>query len=309
MKFLAWRLASTAVALLFLTLLVFALMRVAPGGPFSDDLRAESPEVLKNLRAKYRLDDSLPTQYLRYLGDLLTGDLGMSMRYGGRTVVEIIADKLPVSLQIGAAALLLGLALGILLGALAALRHGSVLSDAVAVGTALGISLPALVVAPLLAYLFGYHLRWLPPAGWSTAAHAVLPVITLAIPLTARIACLTRAGMLDVLGQEFIRTARAKGLSTFTIVTRHALRPSLFPVVSFLAPAAAAVLTGSVVVEKIFQIPGLGPDFVTAALARDYTLVMGIALLYSVMLGAFNFLADVAYVMLDPRVRLTRREA
>ncbi len=308
-KFLARRLASTAIALLLLILFLFCLMRLAPGGPFSDDEKVASPEVLRNLRAKYRLDDPVHVQFLRYLGDLLRGDLGISMRYPDRTVTEIIAAKLPVSIQIGAIALLLALAVGISLGSLAALRHRTLLDSTIAGGTAFGLSLPTVVVAPLLACLFGLYLHWLPVAGWSSPVHAILPVVTLAIPLSARFARLMRAGMLDVLSQDFIRTARAKGLSTFTIVVRHAMRPAVFPVVSYLAPAAAAVLTGSVVVEKIFRIPGLGPDFVNAALARDYTLVMGIAILYSVMLAAFNLMADVAYAVLDPRVRLQEGRA
>jgi oligopeptide transport system permease protein len=279
-------------------------MRVAPGGPFSDDEKAVSPEVLQNLRAKYRLDDPVHVQFLRYLGDLLHGDLGISMHHPDRTVTEIIAAKLPVSIQIGAIALLLALTIGISLGSLAALRHQTLIDSAIAGGTALGLSLPTVVVAPLLAWLFGLYLHWLPVAGWNSPIHAVLPVITLAVPFSARFARLMRVSMLDVLSQDFIRTARAKGLSTFTIVVRHAMRPAVFPVVSYLAPAAAAVLTGSVVVEKIFGIPGLGPDFVNAALARNYTLVMGIAILYSAMLAAFNLMADFAYALLDPRVRL-----
>lgn len=303
-RFLARRLASTVIALLLLVFFIFCLMRIAPGGPFSDDEKIASPEVLRNLRAKYRLDDPVHIQFLRYLGDLLRGDLGISMRYPDRTVTEIIAAKLPVSIQIGAVALVLALAIGISLGSLAALRHRTLIDSAIAAGMALGLSLPTVVIAPLLAYLFALYLRWLPVTGWGSPVHMVLPVIALAIPFSARFARLMRAGMLDVLSQDFIRTARAKGLSTFTIVVRHAMRPAVFPVVSYLAPAAAAVLTGSVVVEKIFRIPGLGPDFVNAALARDYTLVMGIAILYSVMLAVFNLMADITYALLDPRVRL-----
>lgn len=306
LRFVARRLALAVPVLLAIATLTFFAMRLAPGGPFDAERRLP-PAVLANIEARYRLDRPLAEQYLRYLGHLLRGDLGPSFRYPDRTVGELIALGLPVSVTLGAAALALALAIGIPAGVVAAVRHNRP-ADHLAMGLAMtGVSLPNFVLGPLLILLFALVLRWLPVAGWGSWRHLVLPAVTLGLYYAAYIARLTRAGMLEVIRQDFIRTARAKGAPERRVVGRHALRLALLPVVSYLGPAAAKVLTGSVVVETIFAVPGIGRYFVTAALNRDYTMVLGTALFFSAFLVAFNLLVDLAYGWLDPRIRETER--
>lgn len=290
--------------LMLVIVLAFLMVHAAPGGPF-DDERVLPADVAANIKAAYHLDEPLPAQFARYVSGLLRGDLGPSYRYRDYTVAELIGAGFPLSLQIGALAMALALLLGISTGTAAALRQGTMLDRIVMSFAMTGISIPVFVVAPVLVLLLAVKLQWL-PAGWSGATGAakfVLPVITLALPQIAYIARLTRASMIDVLGQDFIRTARAQGLGTTTLVRVHALKPAMLPVLSYLGPAIAAVLTGSVVVEEVFGIPGLGQFFVRGALNRDYTLVLGIVIFYATLIIALNLLVDLLYGALDPRVR------
>lgn len=299
------RMAGALPTLFLLVTAAFFLVRFAPGGPF-DYERALPPEIEANLLAQYHLDEPLWQQYGRYLGDMLQGDLGPSFQYRDYRVSELIADGLPVSMLLGGLAMLLALLLGVTAGMLAALKHSRWPDQAVMGLSMTGISIPNFVLAPLLILSFAVYFDWLPAGGWNGAAPAnlVLPVITLALPLVAYIARLTRSSLLDVLGSDYIRTARAKGLGQATILFRHALKPTLLPVISYLGPAAAAVMTGSVVVEQIFGIPGVGRFFVQGALNRDYTLVLGVVVFYGALVILFNLLVDICYALLDPRVRL-----
>jgi len=297
------RLLSAIPTLLVLLALSFALIRVAPGGPF-DAEKQIPPEIQERLNAVYHLDEPLYQQFGRYLGGLLHGDFGPSFQYKDYTVTELIAAGFPVSLKLGGLAMVLALLVGISIGTLAALRQNS-RTDHVVMGAAMtGISIPNFVLAPLLVLLFAVTLRWLPAGGLGGWRNLVLPVISLALPQIAYIARLTRGSMIEVLRSDFIRTARAQGLPTLEIILGHALKPALVPIVSYLGPATAGIITGSVVIEQIFGVPGLGRYFVQGALNRDYTLVMGIVVFYGVLIIAFNFLVDLAYRWLDPRVKL-----
>jgi oligopeptide transport system permease protein len=298
------RLAGALPTLLVIVTAAFFLMRLAPGGPF-DDEQTLAPEIAANLEAAYGLDQPVLVQYRNYLGGLLRGDLGPSFRYKDFDVSELIAQGLPITAGLGAAALVLAVIAGVPLGMLAGRRRNRA-SDHVVMGVALaGIAVPNFVVAPLLALVFGVLLGWLPVSGWESGnlRYAVLPVITLALPLIAYIARLTRGSLLEVLQSPHIRTARAKGLSESRILWRHAFKPTILPVVSFLGPAAAALLTGSLVVEQVFGLPGVGRYFVQGAVNRDYTLVMGMVVFYAVLIVLLNLLVDLAYGWLDPRIR------
>jgi oligopeptide transport system permease protein len=298
------RLAGALPTLLVIVTAAFFLMRLAPGGPF-DDEQTLAPEIAANLEAAYGLDQPILVQYRNYLGGLLRGDLGPSFRYKDFEVSELIARGLPITAGLGAAALLVAVFAGVPLGMLAGRRRNRA-SDHVVMGVALaGIAVPNFVVAPLLALVFGVLLGWLPVSGWESGnlRYAILPVITLALPLIAYIARLTRGSLLEVLQSPHIRTARAKGLSESRILWRHAFKPTILPVVSFLGPAAAALLTGSLVVEQIFGLPGVGRYFVQGAVNRDYTLVMGMVVFYAVLIVLLNLLVDLAYGWLDPRIR------
>ena len=280
------------------------MVHAAPGGPF-DDERVLPADVEANIAAAYHLDDPLPKQFVRYLGGLVKGDLGPSYRYRDYTVAELIGSAFPLSLKLGAMAMALALIIGVTAGTEAALRQGTRIDRVVMGFSMTGISIPVFVIAPVLVLLFAVKLQWL-PAGWSGASgmgRYVLPVITLALPQIAYIARLTRASMIDVLGRDFIRTARAQGLGTRTVIRVHALKPAMLPVLSYLGPAIAAILTGSVVVEEIFGIPGLGQFFVRGALNRDYTLVLGIVVFYATLIISLNLLVDILYGAIDPRVR------
>ena len=279
----------------------FALVRLAPGSPFSSE-KEIPPEVRQKLEAKYGFDKPLPEQFIRYLGNLLRGDLGLSTKYPQRTVNEIIANGFPVTLSLAAIALLWSLLVGITAGIIGAIRQNTVWDHVAMTAALVGISVPSFVLGPLLVLTVSLRLHLLPPAGWGDWQHVVLPGLTLGTIYAASIARLTRGGMLEVVRSDFIRTARAKGLSESLIVWRHMLRGGLLPVVSYLGPAVASMLTGSVVVEKIFNVPGIGPYFVDAAFNRDYFLVMGIVLLYAFFLLLMNLVGDVVYGFLDPRV-------
>lgn len=301
----AGRRLLTAVPTLFVLIaLSFFLMHLAPGGPF-DGERSLPPEIEARLAAEFHLDEPLWRQFGRYLGGLLNGDLGPSFQYEGQTVSGLIASGAPVSAAIGAAALLLALSGGIAIGAVAAMRPGSRLDRGLMLVALTGLSIPSYVIAPLLILIFALGLAWLPAGGWDGSfTAALLPSLALALPQLAAIARLTRGALAEALEAPWIRTARAKGLPERLIVLRHALKPALLPVLSYLGPAAAGLMTGSVVVEQMFGIPGIGRYFVQGALNRDYTLVLGVVLFYGALVIAFNFLVDLAYGALDPRARL-----
>ena len=290
--------------LLLVIVLAFLMVHAAPGGPF-DDERALPADVEANIARAYHLDEPLPKQFIRYLSGLVQGDLGPSYRYRDYTVSELIGAAFPLSLQLGALAMALAVVVGVGAGTVAALKQDTYLDRLVMAGSMMGISIPVFVFAPVLVLLLAVKLQWL-PAGWSSttgASRLVLPVITLALPQIAYISRLTRASMIDVLGRDFIRTARAQGLGTMTVVRLHALKPAMLPVLSYMGPAIAAILTGSVVVEEIFGIPGLGQFFVRGALNRDYTLVLGIVVFYAALIVFLNLIVDVLYGAIDPRVR------
>jgi oligopeptide transport system permease protein len=297
------RLLSALPTLFIIITLSFFLMRVAPGGPFDLERPLEA-KVMENLKRIYSLDRPLWEQYLIYLKTLLQGDLGPSFYWRDFTVNELFARALPISMRIGATALGVALVIGSLLGALAALRQNSGADYAVMTGATLGITIPTFVVAPVLQLVFGLALAWLPLGGWNDGAwrNSILPIATLALPQVAIIARLTRASMIEVLRSHHIRTLRSQGLP-LRYILKHSLRAAALPVVSYLGPAAAALMTGSIVVETIFGLPGVGRYFVDGALNRDYTLVMGTVILVAVMVVLFNLVVDLVYAWLDPRVR------
>jgi oligopeptide transport system permease protein len=304
-RFIASRLLGAIPTLLAIVVLAFALLHAAPGGPF-DTEKEIAPEVKANIERTYHLDESLPLQFVRYVGGLAHGDLGPSFQYPDATVRQVIAEGLPVDMTVGGLALLLACLVGIPLGARAAWRRGG-LMDRVAMGVSLlGISVPVYVAAPLLILVFAVTLQWLPAGGWDVGSprHLVLPVVSLSLPYIAYVTRIMRASFVEVLEQPYIRTARAKGLDTRTILFRHALRPALMPLVAFLGPAIVGAITGSIVVETTFGLNGVGKHFVMGAFNRDYTLVMGVTILYGVLIVIANLVADVVQALLDPRVRL-----
>jgi oligopeptide transport system permease protein len=302
-RFAASRLLGVVPTLLMLITIAFFLIRVAPGGPF-DSEKALPDEIRLNLEAKYHLDEPLLQQYFRYLGQIITLDFGPSFQYKDWTVNELIALGFPVSLTIGGLAMLLAFFVGSLVGIVAAMRQNSA-TDYTIMGLAMvGVSIPNFVIAPFLILGLAVYLGWLPAGGWEwSASYMVLPVITLALPVIAYIARLMRGSMIEVLHSNYIRTARAKGLPEYLIVSRHALKPALLPVISFMGPATAALITGSVVIERIYSIPGLGSYFVQGALNRDYTLVMGVVIFYGFVIVLLNFVVDLLYAWLNPKIR------
>jgi oligopeptide transport system permease protein len=299
------RLAGAIPTLFIIITITFFLMRAAPGGPF-DQEQALAPEIKANLQRAYGLDQPLWTQYGRYLKSLLHGDFGPSFKYKDFTVTELIGQGFPVTLQLGIMAIALALLLGVPLGTFAALHHNSAADTATMSLVVTGIAIPSFVVLPFLGLLFGVYLLWLPVAGWESGSlrHLALPVIALALPPLAYIARLTRGSMLEVLRSHYIRTAFAKGLPLHSVIIRHALRPALAPVASYLVPAVASILTGSLVVESIAGLPGIGRYLVQGAINRDYTLVLGMVIIYSALLILMGLFVDLLYAWLDPRVRL-----
>jgi oligopeptide transport system permease protein len=300
-RFILRRLVELVPTALVIVAASFALVRLAPGSPFSSE-REIPPEVLRELDAKYGFDRPLPEQFARYLGNLLRGDLGLSTKYPQRSVNEIIADGFPVTLSLAAVALVWALLVGITAGVIGAVRQNTVWDHGAMTAALVGISIPSFVLGPMLVLLVSLRWHLLPPAGWGDWRHVILPGLTLGTIYAASIARLTRGGMLEVVRSDFVRTARAKGLSERLVIWRHMLRGGLLPVVSYLGPAIANMLTGSVVVAKIFNVPGIGPYFVDAAFNRDYFLVMGIVILYAGFLLVMNLLVDVVYGLLDPRI-------
>ena len=300
------RLGGAIPTLFAIVTLSFFLIHVAPGGPF-DQEQSLPPDIMANLQSAYGLDQPLWSQYARYLYALAHGDFGPSFKYKDFTVTELIGQGLPVTLELGTIALSLALALGIPIGIFAAFRHNSAADYATMSLAVLGVAIPSFVVLPFLALFFGIHLHWLPVAGWEPGSirHLLLPVVALALPPASFIARLTRGSMLEVLESPFMRTAVAKGLPLHTVILRHALRPALVPVAGYLAPAVASIMTGSLVVESIAGLPGVGRYLVQGALNRDYTLVMGMVIIYSTILIGMGLVVDLLYAWLDPRVRFS----
>jgi len=295
------RLVSMFFVLFCVISITFLLIRISPGGPF-DGERKISPAIEHQLLCKYRLDGSLWQQYTAYWNDLLHGDLRISTKYRNRSVLEILAQTLPVTLALGSLALLLALSFGIILGSLWAINPQSIIQTIVFLFVLLALSLPAFILGPLLILIFAIYLHWFPVGGWGSFLQVVLPAITLAIPFVAVIANLLRDSLRETLQASFITTARAKGLSEYSLLYNHALRIAILPVVSYTGPLAANLLTGSIVVETIFHIPGTGVFFVNAILNRDGFLLCGVVMVYCTLLIVFNFMVDLAYRFLDPRI-------
>lgn len=302
LRFIFRRLLETIPVFFVIITATFFMIRFVPGGPFTAE-KAVSPEILRNLEAHYGLNKPLFVQYVDYMGKLAKGDLGPSFKYPNRTVNEIILDKLPTSLELGSLALLVALVVGLPLGVLAAVKRNTWIDYVCSSTAMIGICVPTFVLGPLLILAFAIHLRWLNASGWYEPIDRVLPSLVLGFFYSAYIMRLTRGGMLDVLNQDFIRTARAKGATEMRIVFKHALRGGLLPVVSFLGPAVAGILTGSFVIETIFQIPGLGREFVNSAFNRDYTLVLGTVILYATLVIVLNLVVDIVQVWLNPRLK------
>jgi len=302
-RFLLRRLGWMAITLWVVFTVSFFLMKAVPGGPL-DRERALDPQIEENLKARYHLDEPLVQQYVRELGNVLRGDLGVSFRLADFRVNEIIGQGFPISASLGIVALGFALVLGLSAGTVSAVRRGSAADVGLMAAATVGIALPNFVIAGIMIILLVFLWPLFPAAGWGTPWHLVLPAFCLGAPYAAYIARLTRTGMLDVLSQDYIRTAYAKGLPGRSVILRHALKGAMLPVVSFLGPAIAGILTGSLVVEQIFAIPGLGMHFVEAATQKDYTLAMGLVLLYTTLLYTMNLLVDVSYAFLDPRVKL-----
>jgi oligopeptide transport system permease protein len=303
-SFVLRRLASAVPTLFIVVTISFFLMRFAPGGPFNLE-RPLPPQTMANLMATYHLDQPLWSQYVSYIGNAVTGDFGPSYVYKDNTVAELIGKGLPYSMELGFYALLLALVGGVLAGTIAALRQNSALDFLIMSVSTMGVTVPNFVVGPVLTLIFAITLSWLPAGSWGDGSlrFLILPMIALALPQLAVFARLTRGSMIEALHTDHIRTARAYGLPARTVVITHAMRAALLPVVSYLAPAAAALLTGSAVVETIFTIPGVGRYFVLGAINRDYTLVMGTVVLIAIFVIVFNLLVDILYGLLDPRVR------
>ncbi len=304
-RFIIRRLISLIPTLFLIVTFSFFIMKVAPGGPFSAE-RNPPPEVLANINKVYHLDEPLPKQYVRYLGNMLRGDLGPSFRYKDYTVNDLIGNTMPNSLILGITALCSALVFGLLVGLVSAVKRNSIADYASMSIAVIGISVPLFVVGPLLMLLFAVKLKWLPTSGWITGRQGlktlIMPALALSLPYFAYIARLSRASVLEVLRSDYIRTAYAKGLSYPVVLFKHALKGAMLPVISYLGPAFAGIITGSVVIEKIFLVPGLGTFFVQSALNRDYTLIMGTVVMYSIILILMNFVVDILYAVIDPRI-------
>ena len=298
------RLLGAIPTILVIITLAFLLLHAAPGGPF-DSQKKIPPEIKQNIERKYHLDEPLYKQYLRYLGGILVGDFGPSYQYRDTTVNQIIRQGFPIDILIGGTALAGSLLIGLPIGIFAALRRDTGWDHFPMGISMIGISIPVFVVAPILILVFAVNLHWLPAGGWESASvkSVILPSAALAAPYIAYVARLMRGSMVEVLNSPFILMARAKGVPRYLVILRHAMKPALMPLVSFLGPAVVGVITGSIVIETIFGLPGIGRAFVDGALNRDYTLVLGVTILYGVLIVIFNLLADLSYSVLDPRVR------
>lgn len=302
LRFIVHRLIQTIPVLFVVATMTFFMIRLAPGGPF-DSEKNVTPEIRKNLEAYYGLNLPLYRQYLDYLGKLIQGDLGPSFKYPNRTVNELIREAFPVSVELGTYALCVALLLGLGAGVIASLKPNTLLDYAPSAAAMIGICLPTFVLGPILILVFALKLRWFAASGWEFPSDRVLPSLTLGFYYAAYVARLTRGGMLEILTQDFIRTARAKGASSVRVILKHAMRGGVLPVVSFLGPALAGLISGSFVIETIFNIPGLGRYFVTSAFNRDYTMVLGTVLFYATLIILLNLIVDVVQVWLNPKLK------
>lgn len=302
-RYILQRLGSSLIIIWIIITITFLLMHAIPGGPFTAE-RKLPPQVKASIEEKYHLNDPLWKQYTDYMGRIVQFDLGPSFKYEGRSVNEIIDESFPVSAQLGFGALLVAIIGGITAGAISAMRPNSWIDYLVTIGYTLGISVPTFIIGALLVYWLGFTFHWFPVALWKGPSYMVLPVLTLAAQPMAFIARLTRSGLLDVFEQEYIKTARAKGLSQSEILLKHALGNAILPVITYIGPLAAALLTGSFIVETIFAIPGLGQYFVTSIYNRDYTVILGITVFYSALVVGLNLVVDMIYPMIDPRVTM-----
>ena len=303
LKFFFKRLLHGIPVLFVVSTITFIIMQVVPGGPFDQEKKLP-PEILANIQAKYHLDQSVTTQYLLYLKQLVQGDMGPSYKYIGRDVADIIFDTFPVSITLGMLAMFVVVGVGIPMGVWSAYRQNSIIDRVCMFYATLGISVPSFVLGTVLVWLMSHKLQWLPPALWEGPRYMILPAIALGAPFSGYIARLTRSAVLEVLASEYIRTARAKGLTEPVVLLKHTLKNSIFPVISVLGPLTAGLVTGSFVIEFIFSIPGMGSFFITAVTNRDYPLIMGVTLVYAVLIVFANILVDIVYMWLDPRVRL-----
>ena len=302
------RIGSALVILWVIISITFVLMHAIPGGPFTSEKKLP-PQVKASIEAKYHLDDPLWKQYADYIGGVVTGDLGPSSKYEGRSVNDIIGESFPVSAQLGLLALCVAVVGGITAGAISAMRPNGIIDYAITFVSTLGISVPTFIIGAVLVYVVGFELGWLPVAMWRGPSYMILPVLTLATQPMAFIARLTRSGLLDVYQQEYIRTARAKGLGAWNILIRHALGNAILPVITYIGPLAASLLTGSFIVETIFAIPGLGQYFVTSIYNRDYTVILGVTVFYSTLIVVLNIIVDMIYPIIDPRVTTEKERA
>lgn len=303
-KFIAKRIFEAIPTMLVLITVSFFLMRYAPGNPFSSE-RPLPPEVMANINAKYGLDKPVAEQYLTYLGNIIQGDFGPSFKYKDFTVNELITGALPVSAKVGFAAFIFTVIMGVGVGTIAALRQNTWLDYSIMATAMLGVVMPSFVLAPVLIYLFSINLGWFPAGGWHDGSfqYMALPVLGMSLLYVATFARITRGSMIETLNSNFIRTARAKGLSYRYIIFKHALRPALLPVVSYMGPAFVGIITGSVVIETIFGLPGIGKLFVNAAFNRDYSLVMGVTILIGFLFILFNAIVDILLAAIDPKIR------
>ncbi len=293
------------ITLFFVITLTFVMMHSIPGNPFTGEKKLP-PAIEKALMEKYNLDKPLSQQYVDYVSGVAKGDFGPSMKYNGRTVNDLIGDGFPVSAELGGLAILLIVILGIPLGVVAALKQGTWVDRTMIFFAIVGVTIPSFVLATLLIYVFGTKLKWLPTSRWVSWKSRIMPTIALGVSSIAYVARLTRSSMLEVINQDYIRTARAKGLSETVVVFKHALKNALIPVVTYLGPLTAAILTGSFIIEKIFAVPGMGRMFVESISNRDYTVIMGVTIFYSLILVLFIFIVDLIYGLIDPRIKINK---
>ncbi len=299
------RIVSMVITLFFVITLTFVMMHSIPGNPFTGEKNLP-PAIEKALMEKYNLDKPLSQQYVDYVSGVAKGDFGPSMKYNGRTVNDLIGDGFPVSAELGGLAILLIVILGIPLGVVAALKQGTWVDRTMIFFAIVGVTIPSFVLATLLIYVFGTKLKWLPTSRWVSWKSRIMPTIALGVSSIAYVARLTRSSMLEVINQDYIRTARAKGLSETVVVFKHALKNALIPVVTYLGPLTAAILTGSFIIEKIFAVPGMGRMFVESISNRDYTVIMGVTIFYSLILVLFIFIVDLIYGLIDPRIKINK---
>ena len=299
------RVVSMFITLFFVITLTFVMMHSIPGNPFTGEKKLP-PAIEKALMEKYNLDKPLSQQYVDYVSGVAKGDFGPSMKYNGRTVNDLIGDGFPVSAELGGLAILLIVILGIPLGVVAALKQGTWVDRTMIFFAIVGVTIPSFVLATLLIYVFGTKLKWLPTSRWVSWKSRIMPTIALGVSSIAYVARLTRSSMLEVINQDYIRTARAKGLSETVVVFKHALKNALIPVVTYLGPLTAAILTGSFIIEKIFAVPGMGRMFVESISNRDYTVIMGVTIFYSLILVLFIFIVDLIYGLIDPRIKINK---